>query len=803
MKKTLLIFLVIAAAFLLISMTEAEARQKHISNPKNGEDIPLYWSVEMENPSNVTFDSVSNGYYITDYGKYGYYPHFLPADLDTSYWDGAIYFVSNEDHSMYKLPILVDNPSGLEIVGDTLYVSDRWRLFLINLNNDSLMATYFFNEHDNGGLTDMCKDTSGFLYISSWDADSIFRYNIATRQIISLQLSGTSFDSLGSMVFEPRDNAIYFGCYKSNSKIMKLRLDSLIVSLAKQTVIPYISGMDTDEEGNLYVTQNRWLENWGSDIIKFNRNFIGDSTIIIHYNFNAPNNNIYFKKNDNIIVLTEYTKNRVVFQNLSISQDSVKLVYPKDSAVNVETHIEFKFNRLFNKEGIDTYELYCSTFRDFSDSTEMFYISPYDSSIVLNCFDTSRTYYWLVRARSGKVYSQLSKVFMFTTRGQKVRPTAIYPTDNQTGVYSNVNFRWTETDNAKEYLFRAYTDLIGFNIFYEARTDTNALLVDDFDTETDYWWNVKAIGDSAASNWSEIYQFTTDTATLNYTYPITPVNGLDSCETQFDFIWEPVPGATHYIYKLCNALDDVLVKYYLDTNAVTVANLDSLTMYNWYIKSYNSQGTSAWNFSPYQFRTGNNLPPPPKINPVSADGKPVDVNPLFTWQDMGATTYKIQIAEIKKDPITGIESADFLHPVFGTDNVPSNNFKLSSNLANDKQYAWKVKSIYTKKRRSNWSEINQFTTKSLVDVDESDYGKTISLNPSIFSNEIFIRLPENFGFIQKYEVYDMHGELILSGDVFDNEREISLNTYLLNDGLYLIRIKTNKGNYEIKGLKVR
>lgn len=803
MHKHLHFLLIALTAIFFFSLITAEARQKP-ALVKKPVDKALTWSVDIYSPSNAVYDAVSDGYFITDYGKYGYYPYIFTNEIDSSLWDGGLYFVSNVDHSSYKLPILLSDPSGCEIVGDTLYISDSFRMFLINLNNDSTIVRLYLPTATKG-LTDMVKDTSGNLYISSFYVDSIFKYNIATRQFTRLQTTGLTIDSIGSMVFEPMDNAIYFGTYTYKSKIMKLDLNTMNVSLAKQTAIPYISGMDTDGDGNLLVAQKpRDYNNNHSPIIKFNRNFTGDSEIVIYSSMNYEINNIYYNKISKSLALTSKREHNVTFVNFNILSDTVKLVYPKDSAVNVETSIIFRFNKLKAADDVSWYEFIYNTSSDFSGKGDSKMLSSFDTSVVINNLDSSTTYYWQVIACNGKVYSKPSPIRMFTTKGQITAPTGIYPTDSMKNVYSIVNFRWTTSGNAKQYLLQIYSDKMAGNLYKELYVDTNAVTVDDLINRTTYYWMVKAVGDSGGSNWSRYYTFTTDTSLLNLTYPINPENGEDSIETNIDFHWRPVSNATHYIFKLCNKYNELITKVYLDTNVYTISGLDTMTIYHWFIKPYNSVTTGEWNPLPFQFSTNISMLPPPIINPVSPNGELVNVMPNFSWQNTGAGSYKFQLAQIKKDINTGKETPDFIHPILGNDSVSATIYQLKSPLANNTKYAWKIKAVYDRQHRSNWSEVDKFTTKIKVGVDENNINQLIVLSPNPFGDEIFIKLPENLGHLKSLVIYNLLGELMQHAqDLSYQENEMSINVQNLKEGLYLIRLYTDKGVYDIRAVKIK
>lgn len=99
------------------------------------------------------------------------------------------------------------------------------------------------------------------------------------------------------------------------------------------------------------------------------------------------------------------------------------------------------------------------------------------------------------------------------------RPQLVSPANDETDVPTNVSFSWDEAVLGETYEFELSADadfesLVSSRSLGETTTEVNSL-----DTETTYYWRVRATNSAGAGLWSEVYSF--ETSMVVSTEPVT------------------------------------------------------------------------------------------------------------------------------------------------------------------------------------------------------------------------------------------------------------------------------------------
>jgi len=219
------------------------------------------------------------------------------------------------------------------------------------------------------------------------------------------------------------------------------------------------------------------------------------------------------------------------------------------------------------------------------------------------------------------------------------RPQLSLPGDMNENIPTDTEFKWYVSERADYYRIMV-SDNSTFNniIIDEFLSDT--LFTnheEDFQTETEYFWAVRAFNDRGQSQWSEIWSFTTITTLPEAPLPVSPEDGAENVVISPLFTWQETPNTETYHLQL--ALDNSFEGETIvaDTSMIEGTEfameqeLESITQYFWRVRATNEQAdsdwSSIWSFTtematslsedelPVEFTLSQNYPNP--FNPVT------------------------------------------------------------------------------------------------------------------------------------------------------------------------------------------
>ena len=226
-----------------------------------------------------------------------------------------------------------------------------------------------------------------------------------------------------------------------------------------------------------------------------------------------------------------------------------------------------------------------------------------------------------------------------------------------------------------------------------------------------YYWRVKvATGPSGKRLWSSytaVQTFNKDWSNSGQIRPtlIEPPNGQERSSFQpSDFTWTQVAGAAGYLFEIASDSNFATVVY--KTETLKARHTPTVRLgtnpYFWRVTPFAYAASSAnrvygapsdtWAFA-IDWTT-----PPVQLGPDDKIVTPFV--PRFQWQAVeGAKSYQLQV---------GTDS-DF-NPTT-TYNTSNTDFTPNINLANDKEYFWRVKATDQNDNETRWSTVRSFRTQ--------------------------------------------------------------------------------------------
>ena len=242
------------------------------------------------------------------------------------------------------------------------------------------------------------------------------------------------------------------------------------------------------------------------------------------------------------------------------------------SPLNNSTDIDFNTVTLEwnSAEGATEYTYEISADNTFASGVTSETITATNKTLVGLAEDTQ--YFWRVKASDGSTEGNWSVVWNFTTEGVTIpEPTLISPLNNSTDIdFNTVTLEWNSAEGATEYTYEISADnTFTSGVTSETITATNKTLT-DLAEDTQYFWRVKASDGATESNWSVVWNFTTDNTigisnieTSIQVYP-NPTTGLFS-----------VKGTDINSIEIINSKGQIIKSKIIDNN-FTIINLTNV-----------------------------------------------------------------------------------------------------------------------------------------------------------------------------------------------------------------------------------
>ena len=427
-------------------------------------------------------------------------------------------------------------------------------------------------------------------------------------------------------------------------------------------------------------------------------------------------------------------------------------------------------------------------------------------------------------------------------------PSLIQPPNLETNVPTAVAFTWGSVSGATSYRFELSLD----DQFPPGSTHAEILSgtrldIDTLSIETTYYWRVKTIINQVASDWSEVWHFTTivpdpppdppDQVVLD-----SPEDESESVPLDVTFTWHPVDRADYYVLQVATDLQfsellaDTMVSAGEGNHSkgmaaseaaameaaaaanVVVMSLDvsdlfaEATTYWWRVQGIGEGGEGPWS-EVWRFTTIVPDPPPDPPDQVVLDSPedesesvPLDVT--FTWHPVDRADYYVlqvgldlQFSQMLVDTTVttgGGIKATGMTTTEATANLVVESLDVSGLFAEATTYWWRVQGI-GEGGEGPWSEVWHFTTlqttggAELADLPDRMYLHQNYPNPFNPVTTIGFELHEPAEVI--LDVYDMLGRrvaVLLNTRLTAGKHQVVFQAEELPTGIYIYRLQSGE-----------
>lgn len=283
------------------------------------------------------------------------------------------------------------------------------------------------------------------------------------------------------------------------------------------------------------------------------------------------------------------------------------------------------------------------------------------------------------------------------------RPVLSLPANAAMDIDRLPELSWNSVSGAQGYQLQIARD---FNftdqITNESITETSFTLQHELDTNTLYFWRVRALSAEGNSNWSPVWRFTTFIELPSQVTLQSPAEGSGDHRPGFQLRWQPNERADSYEVQISKTEDFselAVVRNSASTVFSGTQSLELYTKYFWRVRAVNRAGESDWS-QVWSFKTIISRPDPVVANTPSDSQSQVSINPQFTWEESDrAENYFIQIS--KKEDFSEVEFES-------TISDPA--FSQSAPLEFATIYYWRVRARNIG-GQSDWSTTKQFVTE--------------------------------------------------------------------------------------------
>lgn len=242
--------------------------------------LPLMTFAQLlDEPESVTFDAIRNRYLVSNVAN------------------GAIVQIdSNGVQSYFNTDL--EMTVGLHIIGDTLFAASNGGAYPGLLGFDLNSGEMIIQLPLTGMalLNDIASDTSGFLWVSEYENDRLYRIDRSDFSYIAFGVGVFSFPN--GLLFDDDNNRLLIADASFQGPIYALDLASMTLSVAVYTNLA-VDGIAEDHLGNIYVSH------WGTgSVYMYEPTFTQPRTVAVSGQYNPAD--IFFNLQDTVLAIPNF-----------------------------------------------------------------------------------------------------------------------------------------------------------------------------------------------------------------------------------------------------------------------------------------------------------------------------------------------------------------------------------------------------------------------------------------------------------------------------------------------------------------
>jgi hypothetical protein len=306
--------------------------------------------------------------------------------------------------------------------------------------------------------------------------------------------------------------------------------------------------------------------------------------------------------NDNVFVTGDFTQagNKpsyyIARYRLSINSTPVKSIvtYPTNNANSVSVNPILRWR---SSGAVLYYHIRISDKYDFS-SLIIDKDSIQNPFLEVTKLLAGTTYYWKVCATNSLGTGPWTDIIEFKTIVRPEAPVLISPSNDSTGVSSNLVFTWQPQNISERCELQISTNSIFSNLILDQTniTGTN-FSISGLLLNSVYYWRVKSENSAGFSDWSKVFKFTTIANSRQIPLLSLPLNEAVKVPLTPRLIWFALDKALYYHLQVARDRDFINIvfnKGYTSDTYADINNLKGDTKYYWRVEAAFQNQTPLW-----------------------------------------------------------------------------------------------------------------------------------------------------------------------------------------------------------------
>ncbi|MFH1051458.1 MAG: T9SS type A sorting domain-containing protein [bacterium] len=375
-------------------------------------------------------------------------------------------------------------------------------------------------------------------------------------------------------------------------------------------------------------------------------------------------------------------------------------------------------------------------------------------------------------------------------------PVLLYPANDAKKIFTQPVLDWETIDGAETYNIEIGDSYNNFDkhIISDFSSTISQLQIPEkiLDFQKTYYWRVNFVKNTRTSDWSEIFNFTTESEQPTITNLISPANNSSDVTVLTVFGWEQLDNVSEYILQVSESelFDTNVLEVSVIQNSYTApkGKLDFNRKYYWRVRAIINGYERDWS-EIFDFTTMTlNLVSPQLVYPLD-NALDIPLSTFFEWEEVAnADEYILNISEDSQ--FTVILLSDTLNTTI---------LNVTEGILNwETDYYWRVKSKFLD-YESEWSSARKFKTTYEVFVEDdlliSPINFELTPNPAQKLVNINLLLPFS-GQLKIYLLNIIGSKLYEKVFDYDNaysNATISVSLQNFSSGNYFVILETKYG----------
>ncbi|MBZ0184489.1 MAG: T9SS type A sorting domain-containing protein [Melioribacteraceae bacterium] len=297
-------------------------------------------------------------------------------------------------------------------------------------------------------------------------------------------------------------------------------------------------------------------------------------------------------------------------------------------------------------------------------------------------------------------------------------PELTSPTNSSINISLTPNLDWNSSSDAESYELQVSES----EQFTSSVINQNGLTNTEYSVPTSalsyskkYYWRVRAVNTAGNSDWSTVWNFTTEAEPIpipSVPQLVAPADNDTNISLTPILDWNSSSDAVTYELQVSTSEQfgsTVLSQSELTATEYNVeaSVLSYSTEYFWRVRAVNTTGNSGWS-TVWKFTTAAEpipLPGVPQLVAPANNATNISLIPIFDWNSSpDAVTYELQVSE----------SDQFTSTIINQSGLTNTEYSVSASVLNySTEYHWRVRAVNTT-GNSDWSTVWNFTVIDFI-----------------------------------------------------------------------------------------